>query len=110
MALSKRSFDLSIVPAYTRIVKPKTCSVFQLLAEYSDCLGIPIDCDTLSTAQTPGCHASPQNSRNMILAGYDGTVAEWTAHIGNDPRGKGKERSEERRVGKECRSRWSPYH
>ena len=22
----------------------------------------------------------------------------------------GKERSEERRVGKECRSRWSPYH
>src|SRR2546430_14958782 len=23
---------------------------------------------------------------------------------------KGKNRSEERRVGKECRSRWSPYH
>ena len=23
---------------------------------------------------------------------------------------KGKYRSEERRVGKECRSRWSPYH
>ena len=23
---------------------------------------------------------------------------------------KGAERSEERRVGKECRSRWSPYH
>ena len=27
---------------------------------------------------------------------------------GNDPRIL--ERSEERRVGKECRSRWSPYH
>jgi len=27
---------------------------------------------------------------------------------GNSPRGNG--RSEERRVGKECRSRWSPYH
>src|SRR2546430_7896091 len=25
-------------------------------------------------------------------------------------RGKHQERSEERRVGKECRSRWSPYH
>ncbi len=25
-------------------------------------------------------------------------------------RGTGKVRSEERRVGKECRSRWSPYH
>ena len=24
--------------------------------------------------------------------------------------GCGKTRSEERRVGKECRSRWSPYH
>ena len=24
--------------------------------------------------------------------------------------GKRKTRSEERRVGKECRSRWSPYH
>ena len=23
---------------------------------------------------------------------------------------EGKDRSEERRVGKECRSRWSPYH
>src|SRR5947209_3282099 len=28
----------------------------------------------------------------MILAGYDGTVAEWTADIGNDPGGKSKER------------------
>src|SRR2546428_14182250 len=26
------------------------------------------------------------------------------------PRANGKRRSEERRVGKECRSRWSPYH
>ena len=25
-------------------------------------------------------------------------------------RRSGKSRSEERRVGKECRSRWSPYH
>src|SRR2546422_11765992 len=26
------------------------------------------------------------------------------------PRARGDVRSEERRVGKECRSRWSPYH
>ena len=26
------------------------------------------------------------------------------------PSSKGAARSEERRVGKECRSRWSPYH
>src|ERR1043166_8144286 len=27
-----------------------------------------------------------------------------------DPKAKEVDRSEERRVGKECRSRWSPYH
>ena len=32
-----------------------------------------------------------------------------TAMIG-DPSGRTDMRSEERRVGKECRSRWSPYH
>src|SRR3712207_2120055 len=32
------------------------------------------------------------------------TMREAMAEIGGDPR------SEERRVGKECRSRWSPYH
>src|SRR5260370_22281906 len=30
--------------------------------------------------------------------------------IGRDAAGKAFARSEERRVGKECRSRWSPYH
>ena len=29
---------------------------------------------------------------------------------GMAPVEKAKDRSEERRVGKECRSRWSPYH
>src|ERR1051326_2945520 len=30
--------------------------------------------------------------------------------VGQGLAGKTEERSEERRVGKECRSRWSPYH
>ena len=30
--------------------------------------------------------------------------------MGNDNQTYFDERSEERRVGKECRSRWSPYH
>ena len=34
------------------------------------------------------------------------TEAEWEKAIRSDT----KTRSEERRVGKECRSRWSPYH
>ena len=40
-----------------------------------------------------------------------------TSHQGNTydimtygAKGDGQTRSEERRVGKECRSRWSPYH
>src|ERR1044071_47207 len=33
-----------------------------------------------------------------------------TAHIEVPFSGSGQNRSEERRVGKECRSRWSPYH
>src|SRR3712207_8707640 len=38
----------------------------------------------------------------MALAGTMPTDGPWSE--------KNKERSEERRVGKECRSRWSPYH
>ena len=34
-------------------------------------------------------------------------ITEKTLVLGIDV---GSERSEERRVGKECRSRWSPYH
>ena len=39
----------------------------------------------------------------------DGKLILMTA-INPTPAGEGKTRSEERRVGKECRSRWSPYH
>src|SRR6266478_5321462 len=37
-------------------------------------------------------------------------VAPSYNQIRNVPVGTGRNRSEERRVGKECRSRWSPYH
>ena len=40
----------------------------------------------------------PQTTRNRIQTVY------------TDDRGQIIFRSEERRVGKECRSRWSPYH
>ena len=38
--------------------------------------------------------------------GYKGSETEWLASLV----GTSAARSEERRVGKECRSRWSPYH
>ena len=41
----------------------------------------------------------------------DGVLADLAPRFnGRVKFGKAKMRSEERRVGKECRSRWSPYH
>ena len=39
-----------------------------------------------------------------------GTGSYTMEHLGRDDLLKNVIRSEERRVGKECRSRWSPYH
>ena len=46
--------------------------------------------------------------RNSILGGFCDVMMQ--APVGLDPVATTKPRSEERRVGKECRSRWSPYH
>ena len=44
-----------------------------------------------------------------LMANATSTVALWPGSLGS-MWGYRAERSEERRVGKECRSRWSPYH
>src|SRR5574337_1310380 len=47
---------------------------------------------------------------DLLQAGLDDQEQDGQA-AGQQPRGGGpQQRSEERRVGKECRSRWSPYH
>ena len=38
------------------------------------------------------------------------TVMKAVTQLGYRPNANAQARSEERRVGKECRSRWSPYH
>src|SRR5256885_15488848 len=53
---------------------------------------------------TPPVPQSPSPNAPPPPAGRPETTTE-TAPLGNAP-----SRSEERRVGKECRSRWSPYH
>src|SRR2546421_12924440 len=40
----------------------------------------------------------------------DKGITAWIARTGQPFKASSKDRSEERRVGKECRSRWSPYH
>ena len=41
---------------------------------------------------------------------YDGSLMKLAESFANASIGAVGSRSEERRVGKECRSRWSPYH
>ena len=48
--------------------------------------------------------ASPLNAKTL------GGVLSNIKRVGKDIFGEIRSRSEERRVGKECRSRWSPYH
>src|SRR2546425_13058589 len=45
--------------------------------------------------------------RSQALGGTD---FELLCALRSEAQGRGLARSEERRVGKECRSRWSPYH
>jgi len=50
-------------------------------------------------------HARKESSREKREA-----AAEQGRDLRDKIRALEEERSEERRVGKECRSRWSPYH
>ena len=50
-----------------------------------------------------------ENEQRKIYADY-GQFTQETKSSGNYLAGAKLHRSEERRVGKECRSRWSPYH
>ena len=56
--------------------------------------------DEADTAETSTERA---RARDLLLL-LAPVAKSWSAHNGLD------DRSEERRVGKECRSRWSPYH
>ena len=49
---------------------------------------------------TPAVHMTGDANANALASGFD--FLTWQRQFGS--------RSEERRVGKECRSRWSPYH
>ena len=46
------------------------------------------------------------NALDIMCKTADVELASWERKLG----GRLVTRSEERRVGKECRSRWSPYH
>src|SRR3712207_1086071 len=75
----------------------------------------------LGTAASPtarGCSGSPTRPRTSTSregsSGAPATWSDWSSSRSCSCSGPappcGRRRSEERRVGKECRSRWSPYH
>src|SRR5690242_1636142 len=72
---------------------------------------LPIQVPMLS-----GMVAIAAGGEHSLALHHSGMVRAWGANgfgqIGNDTASASQPnpRSEERRVGKECRSRWSPYH
>src|SRR2546427_11058284 len=55
-------------------------------------------------------HARQVLAHALVRAIAEGQVVAGVVAVDVEEVGIGEMRSEERRVGKECRSRWSPYH
>src|SRR3989449_10401531 len=62
---------------------------------------------------TPGISALEMRAkirRQKAETGLDLVVVDYLQLMSGSDDSENRQRSEERRVGKECRSRWSPYH
>src|SRR5260221_1799665 len=67
--------------------------------------GIRDHCVTgVQTCALPICHHAQQGRKWRFIDAQEDARESQVAKL------HGEARSEERRVGKECRSRWSPYH
>src|SRR5260370_40062890 len=86
-----RQFDapVSVVLSYDRILDPGAVCHFDLGAL---CYGIVL--------------AAWDRGLGSVINGQGITRSDIVREVATIP----EDRSEERRVGKECRSRWSPYH
>ena len=105
------------------LLTPKAFDVLRYLVEHSDRL---VTQDEILEALWPETYVNPEVIKKYILGirkalgdhhnkpefietfprrGY-----QFVASISEVSAGAPSDRSEERRVGKECRSRWSPYH
>ena len=72
-------------------------------------------CEDVPVAELADKYGTPSfiYSRKAIetaFRDYDGAFGSHPHHILYSVKACSNIRSEERRVGKECRSRWSPYH
>src|SRR5256885_12609545 len=83
-----------------KVTGVQTCAlpIFDLLVELVDDLG----------RRAPGRADAEPGAR--LVAGHPVAQDRHVRQNRGAGRGGHRQRSEERRVGKECRSRWSPYH
>src|SRR3989338_11232538 len=84
-----------------RDVKTKNINVSTVILFRYDCWRPVLSAMAPSTGAVSRSSTDP--SANVMLYQKSETPLSTTSHCE-------KYRSEERRVGKECRSRWSPYH
>ena len=69
----------------------------------------------LSLGLLTGCNVGntknyKQAAQDLEQGNYEAALEEYETAISEGVKPAQSYRSEERRVGKECRSRWSPYH
>ena len=74
-----------------------------------------IKVEVFSTSTCPHCPAAidaAQQAKNKLgdVMDFESVKIDDPNNPENRQRAIDDDRSEERRVGKECRSRWSPYH
>src|SRR5258708_37913638 len=102
-----------------RIIKPNLAEAEKFYADAVAAGYEGVMAKSLASAYTPGARGRGwlkiKHTRTLDLVivaaewGY-GRRHGWLSNYHLAARDKGGGRSEERRVGKECRSRWSPYH
>ena len=68
------------------------------------------DVQPVLMAKCTVCHGADTRVKEMNLSTLDGVMKGSESGPVVIPGKPDESRSEERRVGKECRSRWSPYH
>ena len=61
-------------------------------------------------SEATGLYAVSYKFPNLMDTVYGFFYQSWKESSARVLGGESQDRSEERRVGKECRSRWSPYH
>src|SRR2546421_155303 len=102
---STRSF-LGAAATFPHSVSPKDTTASDLWSA-PDSTGIPSPSATASAPPQAPDTTAPAGSLTINAgAAYTASTTVTLALAATDTVG----RSEERRVGKECRSRWSPYH